>query len=215
MQAESLTHLQPMLQWRYAVRRFSDEIVSDTKLNQVLKDTRLSPSSYGLQPYKLLVIKNREIKDKLVEASYGQEKITLNSHLLVLAADMSPITEMVEQYVLRYSLHNDLIGKKLNAMKQTMLSSVAKFDKPTQYQWASEQAYIALSTLLLSAASLKVDACPVGGIDKDKFDQILELDKFRLKTVIACPIGYRHPLDHVAHANKVRKPIEDLVIKVD
>ncbi|NOU50365.1 NAD(P)H-dependent oxidoreductase [Pseudoalteromonas sp. JBTF-M23] len=215
MQAESFTHLQPMLQWRYAVRRFSDEIVSDAKLNQILKDTRLSPSSFGLQPYKLLVITDNEIKNKLVEASYGQEKIAQNSHLLILSADMSSITTMVEQYILRYSLHTDLIGKKLSAMKQTMLSAVSGFDVQQQYQWASEQAYIALSTLLLSAASLKVDACPVGGIDKAKYDQILKLDQAKLKTVIACPIGYRHPLDYVAHVNKVRKPIEDLVIKVE
>ncbi|BBN83954.1 NAD(P)H-dependent oxidoreductase [Pseudoalteromonas sp. A25] len=214
MQIESITTLQTALNWRYAVRRFSDSTVSEAKLTQILKETRLSPSAFGLQPYKLLVISDEAIKNRLVDASYGQDKIAKNSHLIVFVADMSSTTKMVEKYALRYSLHNDLMGKKLTAMKQTMLEAVARMTTEEQFQWASQQAYIALGTLLVCAASLHIDACPVGGINASEYDKILELDKQNLRTVIACPIGYRHPLDHAAYANKVRKPLEELVVRV-
>ncbi|WP_105169620.1 NAD(P)H-dependent oxidoreductase [Pseudoalteromonas sp. T1lg23B] len=212
---EAAQNLHEALYWRYAVRKFSNQLVSDGLIKQLLNDTRLSASAFGLQPYKILVIQNHQLKGRLLEASYNQQKVLENSHLLVFVADMSCVEEMINQYTKRMWLYNDWCCKKQTAMKQSMLAALSGMNEEQQYQWASKQAYIALGTLLVSAASLKIDACPMSGIDTQRYDEILRLCPQNLKTVAICPIGYRHPLDSSANANKVRKPLEELVVEVD
>ncbi|CAH9062433.1 Putative NAD(P)H nitroreductase YfkO [Pseudoalteromonas sp. CIP111854] len=215
MQSESIHTLQDTLYWRYAVRRFSNKQVSDETLTEILNNTRLSASSYGLQPYKIIVIKDHTLKNQLVEYSFGQNKVADNSHLLVFAADMSCITTMIDNHTQRYSLYNDLSDERLISIKNSMLDALSSLTTDKQYKWASEQAYIALSTLLISAASLQIDTCPIGGIEHQEYDRILDLDGLQLKTVIACPIGYRHPFDYSALRYKIRRPLNELVLGME
>ncbi|CAM4189796.1 NAD(P)H-dependent oxidoreductase [Pseudoalteromonas byunsanensis] len=211
---DAAQNIHEVMYWRYAVRKFTNQLVSDDFIKQLLNDTRLSASAFGLQPYKILVIQNPERKEQLLEASYNQQKVKENSHLLVFVADMSCVEEMINQYTKRMWLYNDWSCKKQTSMKQNMLAALSHMNKEEQYQWASKQAYIALGTLLVSAASLKIDACPMSGIDTQRYDDILQLKALNLKTVAICPIGYRHPLDTAASANKVRKPLEELVVEI-
>ncbi|TMP42523.1 NAD(P)H-dependent oxidoreductase [Pseudoalteromonas citrea] len=202
------------LTWRYAVRRFSDKKVSKTDLQQLLTMTGLSASSYGLQPYKVIVIENPQVKKSLVGHSYGQHKIAENSHLLVLAADMSNVTDMVLGYMQSLSKKGHLTVTQRQTMQENMLASLTTMTIEQQFQWASVQASIALGTLLVSAASLEIDSCPIGGIDGDGYDDVLGLPMRDLKTVIAVPIGYRHSDDVNAHTPKIRKSLEQLVIEI-
>jgi nitroreductase len=210
------THLavSKSLTWRYAVRRFSDTKVSQTDLSQLLSMMSLSASSYGLQPYKVIVIENPNIKESLFKYSFGQKKIAENSHLLVFAADMSNVNKMVSTHIQNIENERHLSARQLQTMRENMLANLTGMDFERQYQWASEQTHIALGTLLVSAASLGIDSCPIGGINHDGFDDVLELSVRDLKTVIAVAIGYRHFEDTSAHALKIRKSIEQLVIEV-
>ncbi|KAF7764561.1 nitroreductase / dihydropteridine reductase [Pseudoalteromonas citrea] len=202
------------LTWRYAARRFSDKKVSQTALEQLLTMTGLSASSYGLQPYKIIVIENPKIKESLLAHSYEQKKVAANSHLLVLAADMSNVVTMVSSYMQSLAKTTGITALQQQAMRENMLASLANMDPEQQFQWASAQVNIALGTLLVSAASLGIDSCPIGGIDGRGYDEVLALPERNLRTVITVPIGYRHEDDVSANATKVRKALHELIVEI-
>ncbi|MBQ4849667.1 NAD(P)H-dependent oxidoreductase [Pseudoalteromonas sp. MMG012] len=202
------------LNWRYAVRQFSDKKVSQQCLAQLLTMTGLSASSYGLQPYKIIVIENPALKKTLVAHSCGQEKVSTNSHLLIFAADMSDIRTMIQHYFSVFSHVSTISAPKMKVMEENMRDALTAMTAEQQFHWASQQVNIALGTFLVSAASLGVDSCPVGGIDTKAYDDVLKLGEQHLKTVLACPIGYRHRNDQSADAVKVRKPLSELVLNI-
>lgn len=198
-----------LLNWRYAVRRFSNKKAPLYKINTLLSMTGLSASSYGLQPYKILVIENVDVKSELLSYSYGQTKVRDNSHLLVLTADMSSTSRMIDNYITKLIRGTQLSVAKGAKMRESMLAGVGGMSTDEQYQWASEQVSIAMGTLLLSAASLGIDSCPMGGFDKTGFDSVLKLHQQELKTVLICPIGYRHEAD--LQLPKIRKSLTEFV----
>lgn len=176
--------------------------------------TGLSASSYGLQPYKIIVIENPKIKESLLAHSYEQKKVAANSHLLVLAADMSNVVTMVSSYMQSLAKTTGITALQQQAMRENMLASLANMDPEQQFQWASAQVNIALGTLLVSAASLGIDSCPIGGIDGRGYDEVLALPERNLRTVITVPIGYRHEDDVSANATKVRKALHELIVEI-
>lgn len=202
------------LNWRYAVRRFSDQVVTEDQLEQLLHAIVLSPSSYGLQPYRVLVVKNQALQQQLVAHAYGQDKVADCSHLLVLAADTDIGETTVARYFENYVKAN---GQQADpnalANYRDHLSSALAAKSPQQKQrWAAEQVFIALGNLVTSAALLNIDACPMTGFDVAGFNQVLGLDELGLTATATCPIGYRHADDKNAEQAKVRRSLAEFVI---
>ncbi len=199
------------LNWRYAARAFSEQQLDDEQVRQLLEATRLSASSYGLQPYRILVIASRQSREKLLPYSFGQTKIRDCSHLLVFAASTLPIDQQVDEYIHRLADIREQSAELHQGYASHMKSALGSLSLDKQHQWAHEQAYIALGTLLTSAALMRIDSCPMTGIDKAGYDEVLGLADKNLTTSFVCALGYRHIEDQSAQQAKVRLPLSSLV----
>jgi nitroreductase/dihydropteridine reductase len=199
------------LNWRYAVREFSTDTIVPDKLQQLLDATRLSPSSYGLQPYHLLVIQSPVIRQQLLEFSLGQDKVANCSHLIVFTAqtDIGPHT--VSRYIDRFSAIRGVAIDQLNNMTQHYNAALNVMSDTQQHLWAQQQTYLALGTFLTCAALMEIDVCPMTGIEFEGYDQVLGLRERQLTTAAVCAIGKRHPLDTAAQQKKVRFDHQEMV----
>ena len=202
------------LKWRYAVKQFSEQEVAQEKLAQLLEATRLSASSYGLQPYKIVVIKSKVLRNQLFPFAYGQNKVTDSSHLIIFAAQTNIGDQTVSRFIER---HSEVTGASLSQlvpfsdhMKAVL---VAKSDMQKQ-EWAHQQAYIALGNFLTCAANLKIDSCPMTGFDAKGFDEVLGFADKGLTSTVICPIGYRHLNDQQALVPKVRFDFDDVILEI-
>ena len=201
--------------WRYATKKFdATKKVSEADLT-VLKDAiRLSASSYGLQPYKVLLIENPEIRAQLQPFSWGQSQIVDASHLLVFAN----ITNIGETEIDAY--FDNLISTRgipmdaVQGYSDFMKSKIVSLPEGVKNSWTSKQTYLALGNLLNAAAELNIDVTPIEGFEPEKYNEILGLDKLGLNASLVAPIGYRHEEDATQHFAKVRKSNEDLFITI-
>ncbi|MBV1909381.1 MAG: NAD(P)H-dependent oxidoreductase [Kangiellaceae bacterium] len=203
--------LNDALNWRYAVREFDQQQVPNEIVDQLVNATSLTASSYGLQPYKILVIKSKPARYSLLEHSMGQDKVSNCSHLIVLAAKTNVSEQLVIDYVEKFSTTRNVPLSKLHGMTEHFKGALSNMNEAAKLQWAQQQVYIALGNLLTSAALLEIDACPMGGFDTAGFDEVLKLTEQNLTATVICPIGYRSPYDQEANAAKVRFPQEQLV----
>lgn len=202
------------LKWRYAVKQFTDEVIDEGRVQQLLAVARLSASSYGLQPYRLLLVKSTEARQQLLEYSMGQNKVANCSHLIVFAAQTDIGNETVNRYVDKVSRVRGIPLTQLQGMADHFKSALEPMTEQQKQEWAHQQAYIALGNLLTCAALMEVDTCPMTGFEREGFDRVLKLDKRALTTTVICPIGVRHPDDSTASMNKVRFDQDELVITV-
>ena len=200
------------LNWRYAVKRFSNHAVSQHQLQTLLEATRLSPSSYGLQPYRLIVVEDTALREQLVQHSYGQDKVLNCANLIVFAAFKDIDHQFVTDHMARLTS-----SRKLNAATQQHLEQqyrralVDQVDAQQRQQWIRDQTYLALGNFLTSAALLNIDACPMTGIDSQQYDQLLQLPTANLTTIAIATVGVRHPEDGYASQPKVRLSMDELV----
>ncbi len=203
------------LRWRYAAKKFdAAKKVSPENWKTLEQALILSPSSYGLQPYRFVVITNKELRLKLRECAYNQPQVTDASHLVVFAAKTKITAQDVEEYIALISKTRGVAPEKLAGFKDTMMGDLVNGPRSKDIKnWAARQCYIALGNLLTSAALLGIDACPMEGIDPPKFDEILELPKAGYAAVMAAAVGYRAVDDNYANEAKVRFAREKLVIE--
>ncbi|WP_300436665.1 NAD(P)H-dependent oxidoreductase [Christiangramia sp.] len=200
------------LNWRYATKKFNPEKeISQEDLNILLESVQLTASSYGLQPYELIVVKNPEIREKLKAAAWNQTQITDASYLLVFANLQSVTESYVSTYLDNIANTRNLTREDLKGMEDMIKNTTLKLPAEKQQEWAAKQAYIALGNLLSAAANLKIDTCPMEGFDAGKFDEILGLKDKNLTTAVIAPIGYRSEEDNYQHLAKVRKSKKDLI----
>ena len=199
------------LNWRYATKKFdSGKEVSQEDLNSILESLQLTASSYGLQPYEIIVIKNEEVREKLKVAAWNQSQITDASYLLVFA-NLTHINEAyVNNYLDNIANTRNMSREELKGMEDMIKSTTLKLPAEEQNTWAAKQAYIGLGNLLSAAANLKIDACPMEGFNAADFDEILGLKEKNLTTAVIAPIGYRSDEDQYQHLAKVRKSKSDL-----
>jgi nitroreductase len=194
------------LNWRYATKLFDNsKSVSEEELNKILEAIQLSASSYGLQPYKILVIEDKELKEKLKLAAFNQPQLTDASHILVFANYTSIDENYINAYIENIAETRNTTSENLKGFKNMLTGSILSLKSEDQNQWAAKQTYIALGNLLSAAAALKIDACPMEGFDTEKFDNILGLKEKGLTTAAIATIGYRSEADKSQHAPKVRK----------
>lgn len=194
------------LNWRYATKIFDNsKKVSSEDLEKLMDSIQLSASSYGLQPYEVLVIENPEIREKLKPAAWNQSQITDASHLVVFASYTSIGENYINSYLENISTTRKVEMEDLNGFLEMLKNTVLKLTPEEQVLWSSKQSYLALGNLLSAAASYKIDTCPMEGFDAAKFDEILGLKEKGLTATVIAPIGYRSENDKTQHVAKVRK----------
>ncbi|WPR77301.1 nitroreductase family protein [Algoriphagus sp. NG3] len=202
------------LQWRYATKKYNEKKVADEKLERIISAINLSASSLGVQPYKILVIENPEVRKKLSSYSFNRQ-ITEASHLLVFAAFDSIKQVTIEKYVELIAKEREIPVESLAVFKEKALNGLLLNSDSENFIWATKQAYIALGTGLIAAAAEKVDATPMEGFNADQFDELLGLKEKGLKSVVLMALGYRdEERDSNARLKKVRWPKEDFVITI-
>ena len=200
------------LNWRYATKKFNPEKeISQENLNILIESIQLTASSYGLQPYEIIVVKDQKTREKLKEVAWNQTQITDASYLLVFANLKSVTEQYVDSYLDNIAETRNLSREDLKGMEDIIKNTTLKLPAESQNAWASKQAYIALGNLLSAAANLKIDTCPMEGFDAEKFDEILGLKDRNLTTAVIAPIGYRSDEDQYQHLAKVRKSKSDLI----
>lgn len=203
------------LNWRYATKKFDEtKKVSQEQLKALLSAIQLSPSSAGLQAYRVIVVSDPKVKEQLREAAYGQQQLTTSSHVLVFAAETGLDSEFVKTYINRIAEIRGVDRSNLEAFESNINNNVSNMDDETKTTWNKKQSYIALGVLVSAAADLGIDACGMEGFDAAKFDEILGLKEKGLTTAVIAPIGFRAEDDHFSKAAKVRRPLEELFIHI-
>lgn len=201
------------LEWRYATKQFDPSkklAVTDwAVLQQALV---LTPSSFGLQPWRFIVVTDPTIKAKLRTASWNQAQVEDCSHLVVFTAQQDITEADLDRFIARTAEVRGVNPNSLAGYKGFMLGDLVNGPRHAVIQeWAARQTYIALGNLLTSAAVLGVDACPLEGLEPAKYDEILGLKGSGYATISACPLGHRSPDDKYASAPKVRYEAKDLI----
>jgi len=201
------------LNWRYATKKYdAAKKISTTDLNTLKEAVRLSASSYGLQPYKVVIVENPELREQLKGAAYGQTQITDASHLFIFANDLNLDAKSVEAYINNISETRGVPAEALGGFSDMMNGVIGSLSNDAKNNWTAKQTYIALGNLLSSAAELRIDATPMEGFNPAAFNEILGFDKLGLNASVIATIGYRHEEDEAQHYKKVRKSQEDLFI---
>jgi nitroreductase len=201
------------LNWRYAVKKFdSTRIISDQDLKTLEESLRLAPSSYGLQPWKFLIVQSPEIRKNLASASWNQPQIEDASHLVVVTHLKELTEEYIDKYIHTISKVRNLPESELQSFRDLMINKVTKGPLSlNQSNWTARQAYLAVGSFLTVAALLKIDVCPMEGIVPDQYDDILGLKDSPYKTVAVLAVGYRAPEDKTQFAKKVRFELNDVI----
>jgi nitroreductase len=199
------------LNWRYATKQFdSTKKISNEDLEKLKEAIQLSASSYGLQPYKILIVEDTETREKLKAASWGQSQITDASQLIVFA-NMTDFDEsLVDDYILNTSNTRNIDASNLKDYADLMKSQLNPLPKEMKAFWTAKQTYIALGNLLSAAADFKIDACPMEGFDAKKYNEILDLNSQNLNASVVATVGYRSEKDDTQHYKKVRKSKKEL-----
>jgi len=203
------------LHWRYATKNFNPEKkVSKDNLETLLEAIRLSASSYGLQPYEVMVIEDLEVRAKLKPLAFDQPQITDASCLLVFAYNTNVDEHYVDEFIKNNSETRNQPAEDFQDLKEMIQSSVLTFTEDAKHNWASRQVYIALGNLLSAAADLKIDVCPMEGFNATEFDEFLDLRSKNLKSVTLATVGYRSEADQLKDAKKVRKSKDELFTRI-
>lgn len=201
------------LKWRYATKKFdSSRKISAADWAVLEESLILTASSYGLQPWKFIVVTDPALKAKLRPASWNQSQVEECSHLVVFTAQQDVTEADVDRFIARIAEVRGVTAESLAGYKGYMVGDLVKGPRHAIIsEWAARQTYIAMGNLLTSAALLGIDACPFEGIEPAKYDEILGLKGTGFATVSACPLGYRSEDDKYASAPKVRFEAKDLV----
>jgi len=202
------------LEWRYATKQFDKTKKLTPELWEKLeKSLVLSPSSFGIQPWKFVVITANELRESLVKHSWNQAQVTDCSHFVVFMAREEVDQADIERFLDSIVEQRGGDRASLQGYEDMMVGFTSQMDAPAKFAWAKNQVYIALGQLMVAAAALEIDTCPMEGINPAEYDKALNIDGY--KTIVACAVGYRCSEDKYADAPKVRYSAEDIVIKID
>lgn len=201
------------LKWRYATKKFdSSKSIKDDKLEALKESIRMSPSSYGLQAFKLIHVVDKDLRLKLQAAAHNQTAVGDCSNFFVLAAQTKILPEEIQSHMNKLAQAKGVDQQEMSGYGNFVKSSVAGMSADKLLTWNQKQCYIALGMLLETAALLEVDSLPMEGFDANKFDEILELEKLGLSATVCCALGYRSSADENQHFLKVRKDFSDFEI---
>lgn len=201
------------LGWRYATKKFNSGMsLSDSKMDILKQAIQFAPTSYGLQPFQVVFVKNPEIREKLKSASWGQSQITDSSVLAVFTrkkqVNESEVDSFIENIVNTRGVPKEMLVQYEAMMKGT----ISSLDETQKSSWIDKQIYIALGFLLNTAAVIDVDTCPMEGFDRAQYDEILGLTD--TTSVVVCALGYRDETDDYQNYKKVRKSQDELFVNI-
>ena len=204
------------LEWRYATKKYDPtKKVAQEDLDKILEAARMAPSSSGLQQFRVIVITNQELKEKIVPVAWGQQIVADSSHLLVFAGWDRYTDERIYK---TFDKMNTLRGLPLDSTdeyKNRLKGQLASFTEEQQAAHAAKQAYIAFGLAIAQAAELGVDATPMEGFSNAELDELLGLDKLGLKSAVMLPLGYRmEEQDWLLKLKKFRLPKEEFLIEL-
>lgn len=205
------------LQWRYATKKMeASKVVPEAKVQLIVEAVRLTASSSGLQPYELIVVKNKALREQIKAVAYSQTQITDCSHLIIFAAWDHYTAARIN---LMFDLSNDIRQNNsadAEAYRQNLLKTYPARDPDLNFTHAAKQAYIGLGSALIAAAYEAVDCTPMEGFDPKALDELLNLKARGLRSVVLLPLGYRKAdEDWLVKLKKVRRSTEDFVTYLD
>lgn len=199
--------------WRYATKKFdATKKISADDLNILKEAMRLSTSSYGLQPYKIIIVENPELRAKLQVAAWGQNQIVDASHLLVFANEINFGDNEINAFAKNIAETRGIVPESIKGYVDFMKTTITGLSEESKNIWTAKQTYLALGNLINAAAELKIDATPMEGFVPGQVNEVLGLDELGLNATLIATLGYRHEEDATQHFKKVRKSNEDLFI---
>lgn len=203
------------LEWRYAVKKFdSEKILSNDKIERLKKAFNLTATSYGLQPIRMVVVQNKELQEKLVASSYGQQQVSQASHVLVICIERVVDKDFIVKYFNRVKNIRNTSDSIISPFEDALVQSFSNKDIKEVKDWATNQAYLALGNLLTVCAFEEIDSCPMEGFLPSAYDELLELEQYGLSSALVLPVGYRAEDDMFADMKKVRRPMKDSIIHI-
>jgi len=193
------------LEWRYATKKFDlNRKITDIDLNELFESLRLSPSSFGLQPWKFVVVNDVKLRTNLRKYAWDQSQITDAPHLIVLCAKKDIREEDIDEYINEISKLRRISLADLTGFKEVLTGYRKNTTKEFIANWTKRQVYIALGFLMANAAKKRIDSCPMEGFDNEKFDKLLGLNNSEYCSVVICALGYRAKDDSYINLKKVR-----------
>lgn len=202
------------LNWRYATKKMNGQPVAQEKVDQILAAARLAPTSSGLQPFKIIVVTNPELKEKVKAVAYGQQQITDASHVLIFAAWDNYTEERIRGIFAHTNSERGVPESATADYVNNLINNYTNRSPEENFHHAAKQAYIAFGVALAEAALLRVDATPMEGFEPAKLDDLLGLNKLGLRSTTIMPLGYRDEAgDWLVGLKKVRTPLQDFIIE--
>lgn len=203
------------LKWRYATKKMNGKSVPQEKIDQILEAARLAPTSSGLQPYRVIVISDPQLKQTLLPAANNQSQIVDCSHLLIFAAWDKYTEERIRNVFSHSNAQRNLPAAGTEAFEQSLINLYVPKTAEENFQHAARQAYIGFGMAIAQAALLEVDATPMEGFNGPEIDKILNLQERGLRSVTLLPLGYRDESgDWLVNLKKVRTPADEFFIKL-
>jgi nitroreductase len=201
--------------WRYATKKFdTTKKVSEEDLETLKEAIRLSASSYGLQPYKVLIVDNPELRAQIQPVAWGQSQIVEASQLMIFANITDFGDAEIDSYLNNISETRGLPTEAIQGYGDFMKSKISTLPVEKRNIWTAKQTYLGMGNLLNAAAELNIDVTPMEGFEPEKVNEILGLDKLGLNASLIATVGYRHEEDTTQHYVKVRKSNEELFINL-
>jgi len=207
--------IKDLLQWRYATKKFdtSKELLA-ADLEYILEAGNLAATSFGLQPFGIVVVTDKEKKQKLQAAAYGQEQVGENNALLIICTRTDVDVSFIETFVQNIEKIRGLVAGTTNDYKNIMINSLTNQSPEKVLTWSQKQSYIVLGTMMVAAAEKHIDSCPMEGFDAEKFTAILGLAEHHLTPTTLLPVGFRSAEDATQHDAKVRRELSDVVVRI-
>lgn len=203
------------MNWRYAAKKMTGQTVPAEKLDTILEAIRLSASSMGIQPYNILVISDHELKGKIHELACPQPQVVEGSHLLVFASWTNVDVAQIEAYIQLIATTRGVTTESLGPFSEAIKGGLLSKTPEERANWTARQAYIALGSGLIAAATEQVDATPIEGFNAAALDEILDLPAKGLRSVALLALGYRDAeKDFLSKAVKVRRARKELFIEL-
>lgn len=201
------------LNWRYATKQFDPaRKIPEADWKALEESLRLAPSSFGIQPWKFIVVESPELRAKLRECSWGQAQVTEASHLVVLAVKQAVDATHLDRFIADTAKTRGSTVESLAGYRKVMDGFLAGLTKSGKLEfWASKQVYIASGQFMAAAAVMGIDTCPLEGIDPAKYDALLGLTGTGWATQMTIAAGYRAASDKYATAAKVRFPAAEVI----
>lgn len=205
------------LEWRYAAKKMNPaKAVPTEKLDRILEAARLAPTSSGLQPFEIIVVSSKAVREQIKPIAWNQEQITDGSHLLVFAAWDNYTAERINMMFDLTNAERGTLNEGWENYRKMLLSTYPQRDAEVNFNHAAKQAYIGLGAALIAAAFEEVDSTPMEGFDPKALDEILGLQSRGLRSVAIMPLGYRADEgDWLVNLKKVRRPRAQFVSEVN